>query len=112
MSADSALSADGIESVLVVDGDHTAVMVLCAVIESLGINRIDVAFNSEQGEHYMKVRPYSVVFFNPLILRNANSSICVQRYRAWEKVHRKSRQFICGISAVAGMKAFAECQDG
>ena len=108
LESDSGAITDHIDSVLVVDGDHTAVMILCTVIQSLGIKRIDVALNSEQGEHYMKVRPYSVVFFNPLILRNANSSICVQRYRAWEKIHRSSRQFICGVSAVAGAKAFCK----
>jgi HPt (histidine-containing phosphotransfer) domain-containing protein len=99
---------DLLDSVLVVDGDHTAVMVICTVIQSLGIKQIDVALGSEQGEHHMKLRPYSVVFFNPLILPELNGYVCVQRFRDWEKTHRPSRQFICGISAAMGARALCK----
>ena len=96
---------DELDSVLVVNGDHTAVMVICTVIQSLGIKQIDVALDCEQGEHHMKLRPYSVVFFNPLILPELNDGyVCVKRFRDWEKTHRLSRQFICGISAATGAR--------
>ena len=56
----------------------------------------------------MKLRSYSVVFFNPLILPELNGYVCVQRFRDWEKTHRFSRQFICGISAVTGARTLCK----
>ena len=96
-------------SVLVVEDDHTTQMVICALIQSLGVKHIDVAFFGEEGIRLMKLRPYSIIFFNPLILPRMNGAECVQRFRLWEKTHRDTRQFICGIAAAVGGKSI--CMD-
>ncbi len=97
--------ASQLESALVVDGDHTAIMVLCTLLQSIGFSHIDVALGSEQGEHQMKLRPYSAVFFNPLIMPKLDGPRCVQRFRTWERAHRSTRQFICGVTADARGKS-------
>ena len=96
-------------SVLVIEDDHTTQMVICALIQSLGVSHIDVAFSGEEGIRLMKLRPYSMIFFNPLILPRMNGAECVRKFRHWEKIHRSSHQFICGLSAVVGGKS--NCMD-
>ena len=57
----------------------------------------------------MKLRPYSMILFNPHILPRMNGAECVRRFRDWEKTHRSMRQFICGLAAAVGGKSI--CMD-